>query len=369
MRLPWSPPDYAQRCLTNVLPSATAGLGGQPGLLPMPSAKQLIVILVDGLGLLQLRAAAHRAPFLASLPELVSGGIDSAFPSTTAVSLASLGTGLPPGQHGFVGASFWLPETDRVLFPLGWRADPHPTAVQPEPTIFEQSKHYCVTVSAAEFEDSGLTRAVLRGGDYFGTKNASEWLSATLRAVSVGAELVYAYLSEVDKAGHIFGTASAQWEQELAQADQLVAELAAALPKSVGLVVTADHGMVDVGDDDRYSIDGPEFRAGVRRIAGEPRVRHLYLEPGVSARQIQDRWQQLLGDAAVLATRDDLIEAGYFGAVDPELTERIGDVIALASKFNALTSMNVDSIVSSLRGQHGGLTEAERTVPLLGMTG
>lgn len=366
MQLPWSAPDYDQRCLSNVLPSAVARLRGSPGVLPMPVADQLVVVLVDGLGLLQLRAAADQAPFLASLPELVRGGIDSPFPSTTAVSLASLGTGLPPGEHGFVGASFWLPETERVLFPLGWRGEPHPTAVQPEPTVFQQLNQYSATVSAAEFEDSGLTRAVLRGSDYLPTTSPAEWQEAVCVAVARGARLVYAYLSEVDKAGHIFGADSAEWEAELRTVDQRLAELAAALPRGVGLVVTADHGMLDVADQDRFPIDGSDFSAGISRIAGEPRVRHLYLKPGVSARQVQRRWQDLLGESAVIATRADLIGAGYFGSVDPELVARIGAVVALATEATALTSMAVDSVVSSLRGQHGGLTAVERTVPLLG---
>ena len=46
----------------------------------------------------------------------------------------------------------------------------------------------------------------------------------------------------------------------------------------------------------------------------------------------------------------------------PDMTSH--DVVAIARDDWALTSERVDRIVSALRGQHGGLTDAEVLVPL-----
>ena len=57
---------------------------------------------IDGLGWHLVRRAVREAPYLASLlgdARAMTVGV----PSTTVTSLASLGTGLPPGQHGMVG--------------------------------------------------------------------------------------------------------------------------------------------------------------------------------------------------------------------------------------------------------------------------
>jgi len=125
------------------------------------------------------------------------------------------------------------------------------------------------------------------------------------------------------------------------------------------LVVTADHGMVDV--QRRIWIDTIyELLTDVQAVAGEPRMRHLYTDVPDT---VIARWTRQLGDDARLVTRAAAIDAGYFGAVDPLLEDRIGDVIALPAPGVVLASARVDDLVSRLPGQHGGLTEDERRIP------
>jgi len=157
--------------LHDVLPSAAAALGvqGFDDSLGLGAARQVVVVLVDGLGLVPLRAALERgdsrAPALAAaLPG--AQAISAPFPSTTPAGLASLGTGRPVGCHGLVGASFVLPETGHVLWPLSWRDDPTPVAVQPEPTVLESAAADGVrvtSVSPRAFEHSGPGHPVALG--------------------------------------------------------------------------------------------------------------------------------------------------------------------------------------------------------------
>lgn len=366
-------PSYAAGTLADLLPSVAAGLGvpGAVDRLGLGDADRVVVLLVDGLGVRQLAAAADVAPGLAAL--LPGVGLQTGFPSTTPAGLGSLGTGLPPGAHGLVGAAFRLPETGRTLWPLGWKDDPNPVATQPEPTVLERAARAGVAVTSVApraFAGSGLTRAALRGADYRGADSLGERVAETAAAIRRGGRaLVYAYLGDLDRTGHVHGVDSDHWRAELAHVDLVVAQLRAVLPAGAVLYVTADHGMVDCPDDARVDLDAdPRLRDGVALVAGEPRARHVYARPG-AAGEVAAAWREVLGERAWVVERAEALAAGWFGEVEPEYEERIGDVLAVARDATALASPSTDSIVSSLRGQHGALTPDELEVPLLVVRG
>ena len=166
------------------------------------------------------------------------------------------------------------------------------------------------------------------------------------------------YWPELDRVGHEHGMAGAPWLMALQRADELVGRLQEVLVPGSTLVVTADHGMVDCPPDRRVEIEqNPLLTAGVRRIAGEPRARHLYVHPG-AAGDVQGAWRRVLGEQALVLSRGELVSGGYFGDVDPALEERIGDVMVVP-KGDLMLASRVDATVSQLLGQHGGLTDAE----------
>jgi len=350
--------------LQDVLTSAAGALGAPScdDAIGIGSSSFVVVCLVDGLG----ATLVERHPEL--FPHLMAAGggsIEAPFPTTTATGLVSLGTGLLPGEHGIVGASFRLPETEELLSPLKWGSTPSPIAVQPEPTVFERVQEagiLGVSIGPRQYAHSGLTRAAFRGSTYREAASIEERVQAIgdLNSISSSAPvLAYAYWPALDRAGHEFGVDSPQWREAAKHVDHLVAAMRQAIGAHGTLVVTADHGMVDV--QKRIWIDNvSELRADVHAVAGEPRMRHLYTDLPDT---VIARWTRQLGDDATLLTRAAAIEAGYFGAVDPLLEERIGDVIALPAPGVVLASAGVDDLVSRLPGQHGGLTEDERRIP------
>lgn len=354
------------------MPSAAAALGvaGFDDALALGPARSVVVLLVDGLGDVPLaRAVARddvRAPALAAALGPV---IDAPFPSTTPVGLAALGTGLSTGCHGMVGAAFRLPETGHALWPLSWKAEPHPLMVQPEPTVLERAAQAGVSVTSVSpraFEESGLTRAALRGGRYRGADSYGERVTEVGRALAApGPSLVYAYWGDLDKTGHVHGVDSEAWRAELELVDLLVARIVERLPPDSVLVVTADHGMLDTSDADRVEIeDDPALRHGVAMLAGEPRMRHVYARPG-AASDVEDAWAGRLGDRALVMSRERAVDEGWFGEVAPGIEERVGDVIAVATGTTVLSSRTVDPRSSGLKGQHGAVTADETRIPLL----
>ncbi|WP_285724168.1 alkaline phosphatase family protein [Psychromicrobium xiongbiense] len=362
--------------LSRVLTSAAAVLKvpGFQNELQLPAARSVCVALVDGLGSAQLKRALAHMPFLRTVladPAADRRSLQSAFPSTTTASLASLGTGLESGLHGMVGYEVLDPDRDTVINLLGdWDPAVNPLRWQPYPTVFEQlqGKVRTVTVSLPRFKDSPLTRAVLRG---------SEFLAATTpqARVRVAAEtlasreptLLYWYWSEVDKAGHRYGVDSPQWEHQVAELDGALRSLSAQLPPDTLLLLTADHGMVDVAPEHRYDFStDPALVAGVRHTAGEPRLRQLYLEPDADAEALVQAWRKAWGHQAWILQRDEAIEAGFYGEMRPEVLPRIGQVLVAAREPVAFYDMRSSPARAlELVGQHGSLTKAERVVPLI----
>lgn len=366
-------PAYGSSTVADLLPGLGAHLG-VPGcdadVLGLPAADRYVIVLVDGLGWRLIREAVPEAPYLASLLER-GRSITAGVPSTTATSLASLGTGLPPGQHGMVGYTSRVPATGEILNALTWESDLVARAYQPKRTLFERAVEAGVAVSSValgRFELSGLTQAGLRGPDFVGyddERAADLRTGLTVAAASRGERsLVYAYERELDHTGHVEGCASQLWRRHLARIDRMIARLRAELPTEVVLIVTGDHGMVDVPPWHQIiAEDAPELMAGVDALAGEGRLRQVYVDrepvPAVAA-----RWADRLGDKAWVRTRDEAIEQGWFGPVDPDLIERWGHVlVAMRTDWAVMTRQFPREL--SLVGMHGSLTEDEMTVPLL----
>ena len=353
--------------LADISPSAAASVGvpGFADTLGLGPRQHVVLCLVDGLGWEALVAHRDLAPTLA---QLAGGPIRAMFPSTTPVGLGTLGTGLPPGAHGLMGAAFEYPETGDVLSPLQWGSHPTPVAVQPEPTVFERAARAGVRVSTlapGAYRESGLTRAVLRGGDYLPAEDLDTRLDiAGSILAGPGPTFTYVYWPDLDRIGHEFGVGSGPWRQALGRVERLVRGLAESLVPGSALVVTADHGMVDCPAGDAVRIeDDPRLLAGVRRIAGEPRARHVYVQHGAAA-DVAAAWAEVLGERATVLTRPQLVAAGYFGDADPALQERIGDVMAIA-RGRTLLASTVDPTVSSLLGQHGAVSDEELLIPAL----
>jgi hypothetical protein len=358
-------PPYGTGTLADVLPAAASLLkvaGFEGAILPDPDADPaaVTVLLIDGLGWWPWQAHAELTPTLAALS---ARRLSSTIPSTTPTALASLGTGLPPGAHGIVGAAFRLPEDDRILHPLSWATDPHPIAVQPERTVFERVATAglpVVSIGASAYGTSGLTRAVLRGGDYIGIDDPGDMVAVLSRHRR---GLAYAYLPDLDRLGHVHGTDSAEWRTCLRDVDDMVARILDQIGDDHQLIVTADHGMVDCPSSGRVEMEDLPMSDDIVAIAGEPRLRYAYCRSG-SATRVLDAWRDVLAEVAWVLSREEVVASGLMGEMEPDYAERLGDVVVIA-RGNTVLASSVDPIVSGLIGQHGAVTDAEMDIPLL----
>ena len=363
--------------LADVFPALLRALG-EPG--PEPDLEiapvgAAALLLVDGLGSQLLREYAADAPFLAGLPD--AGPLRTGFPSSTSISLASLGTGLPPGAHGMVGISFRAGPGE-LLDSLHWtshgtgrprdlRERFPPEAVQAERTVFERAAAAGIevrVVSQQIFAGSGLTRAALRGGEFRGTRALGDLAAEMIDAVTgPGRRLCYGYHADLDTIGHLHGPGSTAWRLQLAQVDRLAALIAERLPAGALLAITGDHGMVLA--DRRYDADTDEdLLAGVALLGGDARARHVYTEPGAAC-EVLAAWRSVLGDDALVVAGEQAVAEGWFGPVAAHVRNRIGDVVVAARGTAAVVRTVAEPFLSAMPGQHGSLSTAEQLVPLL----
>jgi hypothetical protein len=355
-------PSYDGGCITNVVPALLQPPAVAPEWLPAAAldADRVVLLVIDGLGWLQLQDRTALTPVLGSLE---GGAITTVAPSTTATALTSITTGLPPGEHGVVG--YRMAVHGEVLNVLRWNT----TAGDARQSIPPQKiqVHECFggqrppAITRAEFVQSGFTMAHLDQVRFTGYRTLGTLTSEIVRLSRSNEPFVYAYYEGLDKVSHEYGLGP-QYDEELRWIDHLVGTLLEQLPSGTALVVTADHGQVEVGDN---VLELPsDVVAHVAMQSGEGRFRWLHARSG-RATALLDAATELLGEHAWVRSRADAIAEGWYGpTVTDVASSRLGDVLLAAKGTVAFHDPN-DTGPYVLVGRHGSLTEDEMLVPLL----
>jgi hypothetical protein len=357
-------PDYGDACLTNVVAALLGRCTNDWVPDVVRAARQIALLVLDGLGWEQLRARPHLAP---TLTAMAGGAITSVAPTTTATALTSITTGLPPAGHGIVGYRIRAGPAE-VLNVLRWRTAAGDARVEHVPEVYQSAPIFGGTlppvVTRADFASTGFTRAHLPGARLDGWSSASSLAVNVGRHLRAGEPFVYAYYDGIDKVAHERGFGE-HYDAELRAADRIVADVAAALPSGAALVVTSDHGQVEVGDA-VYPL-GPDILAHASLVSGEGRFRWLHARPG-ELELLRSRADAAFGDVAWVHTVDELEAAGWFGGpLSQAGRDRLGDVALVPHQPIAFADP-ADTGEVSLRCRHGSLTSAEMYVPLLAVS-
>jgi hypothetical protein len=359
-------PQYNGANVRGIVPALLAPKGAElplwfPG--GVAAARQVVLLVLDGLGWEQLQERPAAAPTMTAMQ---GGPITTVAPSTTVSALTSITTGLAPGEHGLVGYRMEL--SGEVLNVLRWHGDRGdlrrkfaPIETQPfEPFMGQR----VAVVSKAELESTAFTEAHLRGAEQVGWRAASSLPLIVAHHLRRGDRFVYAYYDGVDKIAHERGFGEF-YDAELRAADRMVADLIALLPPGAVLLVTADHGQVEVGD--RIVTPHADVLRLTRDQSGEGRFRWLHAKPG-AADDLLATAVSHHGDTAWVHSRTELIDAGWFGSVVSQpVAARFGDVALVPHQPISFYDPD-DSGPFPLVCRHGSLTSAEMLVPLLAST-
>lgn len=358
-------PDYAGPNVRGIVPALLGPADwstGLPDWMPDPVAEssRCVLLLLDGLGWDQLQTHREHMPTLSSF----SGRpIHTVAPTTTATGLTSIATGLTPGEHGVVG--YRMVVNGDVLNSLRWsvgdeivRRSKPPSDVQPfDPFL----GHEIPVISMAELQASAFSEAHLRGCRPVGYRAPSSIAVEAAAQIEAGERFVYCYYPYIDKIAHERGFGQ-YYEAELRAADRLVAELIDALPPDTSLLVTADHGQVQVGDN--IITPSSAMLDPVELQSGEGRFRWLHARAGAIDDVVAAAEAEVSAHAWVV-TLERMLDEGWFGpTVSPPVAKRLGDV-ALVARDPISFYEKADSGPFELVCRHGSLTSAEINVPLL----
>ncbi len=360
-------PEFDGPCLTNLVPTLLAQATGSPA--PMPPwlpepvarARQVVLLVLDGLGAEQLATRRVVAPTLAAAS---ASTLTSVAPSTTVAALTSLTTGLPPAVHGVVG--YRVHVDGDILNVLTWRLGGEDARQAVLPRTFQRFPAFpglraVPVVSRSDYGPTGFTAAHLGDADLHGWHTASGLVVEVGRLVDAGSPFVYAYYDGIDKVAHATGLGE-HYDAELAAADRLVADLLERLAPGAVLVVTADHGQVEVGAN--VEVLGGDVMDGVTLLSGEGRFRWLHTRPG-AADDVAAAARGAFGHLAWVRTAEEMVEDGWLGGEPvPAVADRLGDVALVPFEPTAFLD---PADIGELRlvARHGSLTAAEMYVPVL----
>ncbi len=355
-------PDYSGGSLVNLMAEFELRLTGSapnPGLhaelaATIPEADSYLFVLFDGLGDHQLSDPAA-APLLADRV----GILDAGFPTTTTVSMATVATGLTPAEHGLLGYQLWVPETGHVVNTIKWitlwgEALEHDLdSFLPAPNLWERLKTNGVepiTLQPWGFDDSPMSRTLYRGCRFEPWSDEDEAVEAAVQLAAVPGRFVFVYIPHVDFAAHVAGQDSEDYEEAMTIVAGMWEQMTRNLPDHVVAVATADHGHVDVPQERQILIPNPAHEE--RRFGGDARVTFVYGDTESLAAELGVDWRP----------RAEMEHWWGPGIHHPAFDDRAPDGILLPGPGWVVLHKHSDD---RLIGQHGGLTDAERLIPLL----
>lgn len=358
-------PDYAGANVRGIIP-ALLGPSTWKTSLPtwMPvavtEATQVVLLVLDGLGWDQLQTFQHLTPTLAAMS---ATRITTVAPTTTATALSSITTGLTPGEHGLLGYRMML--GGEVINVLRWAVEGQDRRRSQPPRDIQRYQAFLgeqvPVVGPVELLSSSFTEAHLSGCRPVGVRAASSIAVAVREQLMAGERFVYAYYAGIDKIAHERGFGD-YYDAELRAADRIVAEMLSGLPRGAVLLVTADHGQVEVGE--RIVYPSAALLSLVSNQSGEGRFRWLHAHRG-AANELLNAAMGEFAPTGWVRTREQVIAENWFGpSISTPVASRLGDVAIVA--FDDVSYDDpADTGPFALQCRHGSLTSAEVYVPLL----
>ncbi|MFN4292757.1 MAG: alkaline phosphatase family protein [Thermoflexales bacterium] len=396
-------PLYDSYCFANLPATIYRALTGEgaPGLPDdvfgdLPRRYDAVVLFfVDGFGWRYFERIAEQYPLL---QHFVRRGavskLTALFPSTTTAHVTCIHTGLPPAQSGVYEWFQYHPELDCMIAPLMFsfagekardtlvNAGLQPSNVFPSDTLYPRLERAGVRsylLHPREFADAAPTRALRENAKSLTYKTLPEALVNLRRAVAErhGPAYFLMYYGAIDGIGHEYGPTSEQVEAELDQFCVAMERLFLDRLRSrdVLLIITADHGMVEVNPKTTIYLNQtlPHFqdylatnRRGEPLVpAGSPRDFFLHVKPE-RLDEAQAAISAHLAGRAIVAKTADLIAEGFFGpAPSARFLSRVGNLVVLPFKGESVYYYAREKFENRYYGHHGGLTREEMEIPLL----
>lgn len=378
-------PDYRGGSIVNLMSSfIQAGNGVSPlhprlaGLDPLAlrEHRNMILMVLDGLGyefLIRREAGVLRAH--------LEGKLTSVFPSTTASAITTYLTGDAPQQHAITGWFMYFRELGAVMTVL--RGSPRFGGVDLSRSGIDAERlfdhvpianrmgvpTYLVTPRDIAYSDFNMSHKGCADVHIYASLSQMFATTASIVRARPTRKFIYCYWPGLDHTGHSHGIGSRQAATHYQDVDAAFGEFLDSIQGTgTMVVVTADHGMIDVSDADNIELDDhPDLAETLALpLCGERRVAYCYVKPG--RREAFEQYVTAeLGEHAHMRASRELIDNGYFGAGDPHprLHERVGDYTLIMKQRFVIKDWLPGEARHVQIGVHGGISDAEMYVPLI----
>jgi len=336
--------------LNQVLPALIESVQGKSNKLNLPTASGAVCLLIDGLGLNNLMASSAHARFMTR--NLSPTKLLSTLPSTTATALTTLATGLAPNSHQIFGYSYFdrlqKQEFSYLNSFVNYQDSEHLASY---PQLADHTQFFFV--APRKYENSGFTGLTFRNATYVAIDDLADRFEAASKLAA--GSIVYLYVPELDQIGHKYGWQSQTWVSKLEDLDSLATKISDSLTKrGSGLVITSDHGMVDVPAENQIEL--AEYFPTAIAVTSDPRARFLYFERPEQAEAARDLSNELKVFGEIVLVSQVLSN------VNP----RQPDLVLFAKGKFAFYDRRFSSAKSRLMvGQHGSFSDDELKVPLV----
>jgi hypothetical protein len=338
--------------------------------------EHLIFVLLDGLGMNIIR----RLPGESFLCRSLKREINATCPSTTACALTTIATAAYPNRHCVTGWFSYLPDRNLSIANLPFverftgesllQRDMRPEMLFPISPIYPRMSHHPLTLTPSYITSTPYniySRGGTTGIGYHAINEAVDLIVEHIRDAE-SATYTHLYLPEIDSMCHKRGVDHEEIVPLVLKIDAELGRLADALKGKARIVVSADHGLIDVPRSQQTLL-----------MHGDPLLALLHCPPTGDARlpifhvregketTFAEQFHGRFDDGMILLETRRAEEMQFFGPgpMSPTARGRFGDFVGIAYRPVTLAFHPPGKPVGELYlAVHAGMSPQEMEVPV-----
>jgi predicted AlkP superfamily pyrophosphatase or phosphodiesterase len=361
-------PDYENNSIVNLASSILNHFNIETPHKPLEIEsyfkKRIILILIDGLGY---------NLFKNKQLDLIHKVITTTFPSTTSTAITSLLTAKTPGEHGVLGYISYLKELGgltnilKYSHPIGGERDMFKDFLDLKDlvkveSIFAKMRDKGLKVKLIiprEISNSALSRLLHEGASSIEYVFHWDGMVALRKEIESDTDFIYAYFPQIDTLSHVYGSKSQEVMTALEEILNMISSIANKKSADTTLIITSDHGHVDVGKIFKVIEDKELMDVLTSPPFGDSRA--VFLKSKKDLKEIFERKYQNFE----IFSREEILKMKLLGNFKEEYIDRLGDYIAIPKDNSIMIYPFKKDNLNMLKSQHGGLLEDEMLIPLI----